>query len=98
PVSGDVSAQIALWDNGTEVNETLGEGANQGPRQESPDAGEVENGTVQLAGSDFPNAPDVMRVMLTPGDNNQIHVRVENLTGDAPVPTPISPLVYVVHN
>lgn len=97
-VNGDVSDQIAIWDAGTEVNEPLGMGANQAPRQASPDAGEVENGTVQLvaAGAEFPNAPDVIHVTLSSMGTDQIHVRVENLTAMAPVPTPISPIIYAV--
>jgi hypothetical protein len=99
PVSGDVSNQVWLWDNGTEVNEPLGQGTNQGPRQSSPDAGEVENGTVEVvaAGGEFPAAPELMHVSLTPMENNQILVRIENMTASAPVPTPFSPVIYVVH-
>ena len=33
PISGDITAQIGLWDAGTEVNEEPGVGANQAPRQ-----------------------------------------------------------------
>ena len=36
PVQGDMTAQLALWDAGTEVNEEPGLGPNQGPRQKTP--------------------------------------------------------------
>ncbi|MBX3066444.1 MAG: spondin domain-containing protein [Anaerolineae bacterium] len=98
-ISGDVSDQVVLWDAGTEVNEPLGTGANQGPRQSGPDAGEVENGVVQVVGvtDEFPAANTLLHVTLTPVTDTQIKVRIENTTGSAPVPTGISPVLYVVH-
>ena len=42
PVGGDMTAQLSLWDAGTEVNEEPGLGPNQGPRQKTPDAGALE--------------------------------------------------------
>lgn len=42
PLQGDISAIIALWDAGTEVDETPGEGPNQAPRQSGPNAGESQ--------------------------------------------------------
>ena len=39
PISGEVTAQLSLWDAGTEVNEEPGLGLNQGPRQATPAAG-----------------------------------------------------------
>jgi hypothetical protein len=99
PVSGDVSDQVFVWDAGTEVNEPLGTGPNQGGRQESPDAGLVENGTVELVGvtDEFPAATELIKVTLSPESMGLFRVRVENMTADAPVPTPISPIIYLVH-
>ncbi|MBI1259912.1 MAG: hypothetical protein GC204_20790 [Chloroflexi bacterium] len=98
PVSGDVSDQVLIWDAGTEVNEPLGSGPNQAPRQSSPDAGTPENGTVEIqTDPDFPAGPDSLKVTLTPKDGGLFDVRIENTTQNAKVPTPISPLLYVVH-
>lgn len=99
PVSGDVSDQVWLWDAGTEVNEPLGEGPNQGPRQSGPDAGEVENGTVQVVQNmdEFPAASELMTVTLSPVDDQRITVRIENHSDMAPVPTGFSPVAYVIH-
>ena len=46
PVSGDVTDQFYLWDAGTEKDEEIGIGPNQGPRQKGPNTGEAENGVV----------------------------------------------------
>lgn len=46
PVSGDITDKFILWDAGTEKDEEIGIGANQGPRQKGPNTGEAENGVV----------------------------------------------------
>jgi len=46
PVSGDITDQLYLWDAGTEKDEEIGIGPNQGPRQKSTNTGEAENGVV----------------------------------------------------
>ena len=46
PVSGDVTNQFYLWDAGTEKDEEIGIGPNQGPRQKGPNTGEDEHGVV----------------------------------------------------
>jgi hypothetical protein len=46
PVDGDVTDQFILWDAGTEKDEEIGIGPNQGPRQKGTNTGEDENGVV----------------------------------------------------
>jgi len=46
PVSGDITNQLYLWDTGTEKDEEIGIGQNQGPRQKGTNTGEAENGVV----------------------------------------------------
>ncbi len=43
PLEGDITDLIGLWDAGTEVDETPGEGANQAPRQSGPDTGDDQD-------------------------------------------------------
>lgn len=71
PISGDITAEIVLWDAGTEVNQEPGIGADQGPRQKAPNTGKAENGVVRNVteveyGSAFTRVSDVMRVIITP--------------------------------
>ena len=54
PNSGDITDQFFLWNAGTEVDQTPGEGADQAPRQAGPNIGEIENGLVSLV-EDFTN-------------------------------------------
>ena len=46
PVSGEITNQLYLWDAGTEKDEEIGIGPNQGPRQKGMNTGEAENGVV----------------------------------------------------
>src|SRR5689334_24400180 len=45
-VSGDITDQLYLWDAGTEKDEEIGIGPNQGPRQKGPNTGADEHGVV----------------------------------------------------
>lgn len=47
PIRGDVADQLVLWNAGTEVDEEIGIGPNQGPRQKGMNTGPAENGVVR---------------------------------------------------
>jgi Spondin_N len=68
PIQGDVTAQIGLWNAGTEVDEEPGIGATQGSRQKSPNTGVDENGVVQAVQSQaaYAQTNRLMRVTITP--------------------------------
>ncbi|NNF56785.1 MAG: hypothetical protein HKN04_00950 [Rhodothermaceae bacterium] len=71
PVSGDLSARMALWDAGTEVNEEPGTGPNQAPRQAGPNTGTDENGVIQDIGSvndgyTYPAPIQAVRITIDP--------------------------------
>jgi hypothetical protein len=68
PVSGQMTAQLSLWDAGTEVNEEPGLGPNQGPRQATPDAGVAEHEGIAHVHDRFsyPRIGDVLRLTIIP--------------------------------
>jgi len=66
PVSGDMSAQISLWDAGTEVDEEPGLGPNQGPRQKDPEAGIRENQAVAHVNSKWVYPKTGFKLTVTP--------------------------------
>ena len=68
PVRGDMTAQLSLWDAGTEVNEEPGLGPNQGPRQKTPDAGVPEHQAVAHVRDKFtyPVTSSVLKMTITP--------------------------------
>lgn len=98
PVTGDITDQIYLWDAGTEVNEEPGVGANQAPRQGDMSAGEDENGVVQLVddGFSYPDVSELIRVTVEYG-MEIFTVRIENVSGDSALVSPIAPGFYVVY-
>lgn len=68
PISGDITAQLAMWDAGTEVDQEPGIGSEQGPRQKAPNTGKRENGAVRKIqdGKPYSMPASVMRVTIAP--------------------------------
>jgi hypothetical protein len=103
PVSGDFSSAIKIWDAGTEADEELGQGPNQGPRQPAPNTGADEHGSVRevTAANEpglrfIPNAADYLRLTITPSNGGLFDIRLDNVSANATVPSPNSPGVYVI--
>jgi hypothetical protein len=67
PISGDSTAKLILWDAGTEVNEELGIGPNQGPRQKAMNTGLNEKGIVTRAKGEaiYTRNRELFRVTVT---------------------------------
>ena len=67
PLTGDITAKMILWDAGTEVNEELGIGPNQGPRQKGPNTGPDEHGVVTRAKSEaiYTKNGELFRITIT---------------------------------
>ncbi|HVK75076.1 MAG TPA: spondin domain-containing protein [Kofleriaceae bacterium] len=91
PIAGDVTAQVGLWDAGTEIDQEPAVGDSTGPRQPAPDAGaadpdptvrEVPSTTILAGGATFtrPAVDQMIRVTLMPGANRQITVRIQNVS------------------
>jgi len=82
PITGDVTAQIDLWDSGTEINEIPGIGLNQAPRQSGPNTGAADpDNTVRFVtdGFTYPDVADAIRVTLTANGGNEFTARIENV-------------------
>ncbi len=68
PVNGDITDQFYLWDAGTEKDEEIGIGPNQGPRQKGPNTGEDEHGVVHRVNDErwTGKNKEFFRVTITP--------------------------------
>ena len=67
PISGDITEKLVLWDAGTEVNEELGIGPNQGPRQKGMNTGPDQHGVVTRAKNEaiYTKNGELFRVTIT---------------------------------
>lgn len=67
-LTGDITRKFVLWDAGTEVNEELGVGANQGPRQAGLNTGADEHGVVRRATKEkiYNQTAKLFRVFIIP--------------------------------
>ncbi|MFN8575634.1 MAG: spondin domain-containing protein [Candidatus Sericytochromatia bacterium] len=75
PIKGDLTSQVFLWDLGTEVNQELGLGDEQGARQKSPNFGKTESDNVKKIedkkdGFNYPKVVDIIKVTLTNEDKH----------------------------
>ena len=68
PISGDLTSKVFLYDAGSEKDEEIGIGPNQGPRQKGPNTGEDENGVVhRVKDSVWANkTAELFRITITP--------------------------------
>ena len=69
-IMGDITSMVQLWYAGTEINQPLGVGLDQAPRQSGPNTGAPDpDNTVRLAtGGHIPAVDRVIRVTITPGN------------------------------
>ncbi len=66
PISGDITSYVAIFDAGTEFDQTPGFGTDQAPRQAGPNTGALDSiGTVRQVDLD---AGGYVRVTITPAD------------------------------
>ena len=99
-VSGDVTSYLEVWDAGTEVDETLGSGPNQAPRQSGPNMGADENGPVVVETDPaLPAVEDIVEVTIhpDPASATGFMVTIKNISAGSSLPSPLAPGVFVVH-
>jgi hypothetical protein len=98
--TGDVTAQIKLWDAGTEINETPGIGANQPMNQAGPNTGTDEDGTVHMVndGFTYPMTSSIIEVLLTHDGGTMFTVTINNISDGSTLPTPLAPGTWVIHS
>jgi len=110
PVNGDVTAQVMIWDAGTELDEMqpggLGAGPNARPQQQDTDRdlGLADpDPMVRLASGydDLPATSDVLAVEISSTLVNRAHMFTVTLTNasdpNGAFPTPHSPGVWAVY-
>lgn len=94
PVSGDITDQVYLWDAGTELDEPVGTGPNQAPRQSGPDTGPDDpDSTIRRVTTQQYSADSVLQVTLENTGSDQFNLTIKVQQN---APTPVSPGAYAV--
>ena len=99
PHTGDVTAYVKLWDSGTEVDQAVGSGADQAPRQAGANTGAADSNTQvrQIIDGNLPAVAEQIRVTLHSNGGNRFTLRITNISDQSAVATPLAPGVGVVH-
>jgi hypothetical protein len=96
PITGDVSAQIKLWDNGTRVNQKPGSTVmHPGTAESSPKNIKEVSGTDDY-GNTYLAASQLMQVSLAYNGNSVFTVTITNKSGGTANETPFSPGVWTI--
>jgi len=96
PITGDVSAQIKLWDNGSRVNGAPGAMlAHPGTAESTPKTIKEVVGTDDY-GHAFLPAAQLMNVSLKYDGNSRFTVTIKNESGGTANETPFSPGVWAI--
>ena len=96
PVTGDVSAQIKLWDNGTRVNQAPGASVTHpGTAETTQKAIKEVSGTDDYANA-YPAASAMMKVSLAYNGNSSFTLTIMNNSANTIRSTPFSPGVWAI--
>jgi len=99
PVSGDVTAQLAVWDAGTEADETYGVGPNQAPRQAAPNIGAADSNSLirEVTSINGVSVTQLVSLTITPGAaSGDFTITLTNNSGATAASTPLAPGVWVI--
>lgn len=96
PITGNVSSQIKLWDNGTRVNQAPGAGVmHPGTAEATPVNIKEVSGTDDFGNTYLP-AAQLMNASLNYDGNSKFTLTIKNISGGTANETPFSPGVWAV--
>lgn len=96
PVTGDVSSQIKLWDNGTRVNQTPGMSVTHPGTPETTIKNISEVSGTDGYGNSYLPASQLMNVSLAYNGNSNFTITITNNSGGTANETPFSPGVWAI--
>jgi hypothetical protein len=96
PITGDVSDQIKLWDNGTRQNQVPGSAVVHPGTAESAPKNIKEVSGADDYGNSYLAASKLMKVMLAYNGNSMFTVTISNISGGTGNETPFSPGVWTI--
>lgn len=96
PITGDVSAQIKLWDNGTRVNQAPGMSVTHPGTAEATARNVKEVAGMDDYGHAFLPASQLMNVSLAYDGNSMFTITIKNQSGGTANETPFSPGAWAI--
>ncbi|MFT3934737.1 MAG: spondin domain-containing protein [Chitinophagaceae bacterium] len=96
PITGDVSSQIKLWDNGTRVNQAPGSGVTHPGTAEATQKTIKEVSGTDDYGNTYAAASDIMKVSLAYNGNSTFTLTILNNSAHTANSTPFSPGVWAI--
>ncbi|SEW51519.1 spondin domain-containing protein [Chitinophaga arvensicola] len=96
PITGDVSAQVKLWDNGTRINQAPGAAVmHPGTPEATPKSIKEVSGKDDF-GNNYLPASKLMNIALKYDGNSTFTVTIKNISGGTANETPFSPGVWAI--
>ena len=96
PITGDVSSQVKLWDNGTRVNQVPGAAATHPGTAEANVKNIKEVSGTDDYGNTYLPASQLMKLSLVYNSNSTFTLTIMNTSGGTNNETPFSPGVWAV--
>lgn len=96
PITGDVSSQIKLWDNGTRVNQAPGMHVTHPGAAEAAAKNIKEVNGMDDYGNTYVIASQLMKVSLAYNGNSTFTITIMNNSGGTANETPFSPGVWAI--
>ena len=102
PLEGDVTDYVSLWDAGTELNEPVGTGENQAPRQSGPNTGASDPDQrvrkVYDLRDELPPANELVKAEIEYLGDDQFKLKLTNISDSSSLASPLAPGIAVVHS
>lgn len=96
PITGDVSAQIKLWDNGTRINQAPGASVMHPGTAEATPKNIKEVTSIDDYGNNYLPASQLMKLSLAYNGNSTFTLTIMNNSGGTANETPFSPGVWAI--
>lgn len=96
PITGDVSSQVKLWDNGTRINQAPGNSVNHPGTAEDTQKNIKEVDGTDDYGNAYLSASELMKVSLEYNGNSMFTITIMNNSGGTNNETPFSPGVWAI--
>lgn len=103
-IEAEIERTLAVWDAGTEANETPGVGLNQVMQQSGPNVGPADPDNTVRRYADFtndldgPQAGGFVDISVSSLKGGELRIRIQNTSDAIPYTGIITPVAWAIHN